>query len=239
MDLRTLGFAVTMFAGLAGAHAQTISPGLAEVNRSSERAIVFSGSVMLEGGSAPSAPVLIQRVCNGRTHFAAWTGAKGSFSFKMETGGSDTATADAAQPASQAADMNKPYGASTVYSNPITSALRDCELEAVLPGFRSERVRLAVKNMLDDARVGTIILYPLSRAGALTVSATTLQAPSNARKAYEKGLEALKAQKLDAAAGEFTKAVAAGLLPVIPKTTLAMGSRGGAHATNRRSAQGA
>ncbi len=60
---------------------------------------------------------------------------------------------------------------------------------------------------MDDSRLGTIILHPLSRASSLTVSATTLQAPPNARKAYGKGLEAMRLEKWDAAASEFGKAV--------------------------------
>jgi tetratricopeptide (TPR) repeat protein len=96
---------------------------------------------------------------------------------------------------------------STQYSMPITQALRNCELRAVLPGYRSESVILTIKSTMDDARLGTIILHPLSRASSLVVSATTLQAPAKARKAYQRGLEAMHAEKWDAAAGEFTKAV--------------------------------
>jgi tetratricopeptide (TPR) repeat protein len=66
---------------------------------------------------------------------------------------------------------------------------------------------MAIKSTMDDARMGTIILHPLSRASSLVVSATTLQAPANARKAYDRGLEAKRVEKWDAAAAEFGKAV--------------------------------
>jgi tetratricopeptide (TPR) repeat protein len=92
---------------------------------------------------------------------------------------------------------------------PVVAALRDCELQAVLAGYRSELVSIAVKSRSDDGRLGVITLHSLSHATALTVSATTLEAPANARKAYDRGIDALAKQKLDAAADELTKAVTA------------------------------
>jgi tetratricopeptide (TPR) repeat protein len=64
-----------------------------------------------------------------------------------------------------------------------------------------------VKDTLDNARVGSIILHPISRAGGFTISATTLQAPARSRKAYDKGQAAMKAQKWGDAVTEFTAAV--------------------------------
>lgn len=184
------------------------SPGPAVIRHSKENVIFFSGSVMLDDGSVPPDTVRIERVCNGRTSFEAWADEKGHFSFKVTAGGSDTAEADASQPGALPADLNKAINASsTQYSMPISTELRNCELQAVLPGYRSERASMAIKSMLDDARVGTLILHPLSRASSLTVSATTLSAPASARKAYEKGLAAMRAQKWAAAAAEFTRAV--------------------------------
>jgi tetratricopeptide (TPR) repeat protein len=82
-------------------------------------------------------------------------------------------------------------------------------VQAVLAGFWSDRVSIAIKNALDNTQIGRLVLHPMSPGQTLTVSATTLAAPSNARKAYDKGVAAMHEQKLDAAAGEFAKAVAA------------------------------
>jgi tetratricopeptide (TPR) repeat protein len=175
---------------------------------STEHAVFFSGKVMLDDGTSPSDPVRIERVCDGRGIFAAWTDEKGEFNFKVSFGGSDASTDDASRTTDQAADMNKPMNATaSQYSTPITSGLKGCEIAAVLSGYQAPRVSLNLKSMMDSTRLGTIILHPLSRATALTVSATSLAAPSNARKAYLKGLEAMRLQKWDAAAAEFTKAV--------------------------------
>src|SRR5579875_2432689 len=178
-----------------------------QMQQSQERVVFFSGKVVIEGGSAPPDPVLIQRVCSGRIHDEPWTDAKGEFSFKVDASGSANVTSDAAQPPGQAADLNKAIGNSTQYSMPLSTALRDCELQGVLAGFRSERVNLALKGTMENARLGAIVLHPLSRASSLTVSATTLAAPAKAKKEYEKGMTAMAQQKWDAGARAFTKAV--------------------------------
>jgi tetratricopeptide (TPR) repeat protein len=92
---------------------------------------------------------------------------------------------------------------------PVLAKLRNCELQAVLAGYRSELVSIAMKSRSDDGRLGIITLHPLSRASVLTVSATTLDAPANARKAYDRGIDAMAKQKWQAASEEFTKAVQA------------------------------
>ena len=61
--------------------------------------------------------------------------------------------------------------------------------------------------MLDDSDVGVIVLYSMTGIQGLTASATSSQAPKDARKAYEKGLAAVKKDKPDQAEQEFRKAV--------------------------------
>jgi tetratricopeptide (TPR) repeat protein len=183
--------------------------GQSEIDKSQQRVVFFTGNVMLDDGSPPAETVRIERVCAGNVSFEAWTDDKGHFGFKVSASGSDS-TGDASLPAGvqRSDELNKAMNAtSTQYSMPITQALRGCELRAVLSGYRSESVSMAIKSTMDDARMGTIILHPLSRASSLVVSATTLQAPANARKAYDRGLEAKRVEKWDAAAAEFGKAV--------------------------------
>ena len=175
--------------------------------QSTERAIFLSGDVVLEGGAVPTDPVRVQRVCNGSVEGETWTDAKGRFTFKVQSGGGDASNADAAQQPSRDPDLSRPMGNSTYYQNPITTALRDCEVQAILTGFWSDRASVAIKNTLDDTRIGTLILHPISRGQALTVSATTLQAPAKARKAFEKGMAAGRDQKWDDASNELQKAV--------------------------------
>src|ERR1035441_1334273 len=193
---------------LAAVEARGQFPGQSAVDNSSERVVFFTGNVMLDDGSPPADAVGIEKICQGRASFEAWTDEKGQFGFKVSPPRGDSSEGDASLPAEQRGELNKAMNAtSTQYSMPITQALRTCELRAVLSGYRSESVSMAIKSTMDSARVGTIILHPLSRAASLVVSATTLQAPSNARKAYGKGLEAMRTEKWDAAAAEFGNAV--------------------------------
>jgi tetratricopeptide (TPR) repeat protein len=207
MGCRKWVYAGLMLAAAVAATGQNV--GQSEIDKSQQRVVFFTGNVMLDDGSPPAETVRIEKVCAGNVSFEAWTDDKGHFGFKVSASGSDS-TGDASLPAGvqRSDELNKAMNAtSTQYSMPITQALRGCELRAVLSGYRSESVSMAIKSTMDDARMGTIILHPLSRASSLVVSATTLQAPSNARKAYDRGLEAMRLEKWDAAAAEFGKAV--------------------------------
>jgi tetratricopeptide (TPR) repeat protein len=202
MEHRAFAFAVAMAAlGAGGATAQTTSALV------QENAVVLSGAVRMNDSSPPPASVLVRRTCKGNIESESWTDSQGHYSFKV--GGSRTAAGpgDASRGAGRAADLSRPFGSSTQYTNPVTSALRDCEMTAVLAGYRSDAMTLTVRSTMDDTRIPTIVMYPLSRADVLAVSATTETAPKNARKAYEKGLAAMKAQDWDAAGRELTRAV--------------------------------
>jgi tetratricopeptide (TPR) repeat protein len=209
MGCRTWVNAGLLLAAASGAKGQLINAAQGASINSSERVVFFTGNVMLDDGSPPSDAVRIERVCDGHAIFEAWTDEKGHFGFKVTPNGKDGSAEDASAPGEGGpSELNKALSArSTQYSMPITQALRGCQLRAVLAGYRSDAVSMAIKSTMDDARVGTIVLHPLSRASSLTVSATTLQAPANARKAYQRGLEAARLEKWDAAAAEFGKAV--------------------------------
>jgi len=199
--------AAAIFAGAAGAQPagwQSLQ------TKDYEKVFYFSGEVRLDDGSAPPEPVAISRVCNGQSHFETWTDAKGRFGFQVTRGDYDSTQADAAQGDSPQTQLSKPLsGGGTQDTMPVIAKLRDCELQAVLAGYRSALINIAVKSRSDDGRLGVITLQPLSRATALTVSTTTLEAPADARKSYDKGVDAVAKQKWQMAAEEFGKAVAA------------------------------
>jgi tetratricopeptide (TPR) repeat protein len=203
MQLRTLVSAAAISAIGVVAYAQILPT--TEMTGSQERVTWFSGAVTLEDGSAPPDAVLLQRVCKGLARDQGWADTKGHFSFKV--GRDDKGeSGDAAEASPQPADLDKAFGVTMAMSHPITSALRDCELQAVLAGYRADRVSLSVA-AVGSVNLGTMVLHPISRVSVLTVSATTLLAPVNARKSYDKGLEAVRAKKWDAAAANFGKAV--------------------------------
>jgi len=191
--------------------------GLSPIWGQKEVVVIVSGDVRLEDGTAPPDAVQINRVCEGRTTAAARTDTMGHFNFSVSGAGGVSATSDAGGAPAQASDLNKALNqTSTQYTNPITTALRDCEVQAVLSGFRTESVPLSIRDTSDDGRVGTIVLHPLSRSGALTISVTTAGAPAAARKSYDKALELIAKEKWDAAESELTRAV-----KVYPKYAIA------------------
>ena len=183
------------------------APAQGTASAAQENAIVLSGAVMLNDSSPPPTAVLVQRTCKGHIESESWTDSQGHYSFKVGRSQTAAGSGDASRAGGPPAELTKPIGMSSQITNPVTTALRDCEMKAVLAGYRSDSIRLAVRSTMDDTRIPTIVLFPLSRADVLAVSATTEMAPKNARKAYEKGLAAIKAQDWDAAGRELARAV--------------------------------
>lgn len=177
-----------------------------------QRPIYISGKVMLDDGTPPPDPVMIERVCNGTPRPEAYTDFKGHFSFQLGQNmnvmpdasfgsGMDSGPGNSGSFSSVPGMGGRPSGGVTERD------LMNCELRVNLPGFRSEAVSLAGRRFMDNPDVGTIILHRLGNVEGLTISATSLMAPKDAKKAYEKGLEALKKKKSDDAQKSFQKAV--------------------------------
>jgi tetratricopeptide (TPR) repeat protein len=82
-------------------------------------------------------------------------------------------------------------------------------LRASLAGFTSESIVLGGRFSGDQsADVGRVVLHRLASVEGFTLSATTAQAPPEARKALEKGQEQQKKEKWNEAQKSFEKAVA-------------------------------
>jgi tetratricopeptide (TPR) repeat protein len=192
------------------------------------RPIWITGTVMMYDGSDLPEPVTIERVCSSNSaRPEGYTDSKGHFSFNL--GQNIGVFADAST--SIFPDQSQPGGFSSSPTGNSSSggfggasqdsAYWDCELRARLPGYRSDTVSLAGRRMLDAPDVGSIILYPISKIQGMTASATSSQAPKDAKKAYEKGLEAVKKTKPDQAEQEFRKAV--GIYPRYAAAWLELG----------------
>jgi tetratricopeptide (TPR) repeat protein len=124
------------------------------------------------------------------------------------TGGTQTTTTDSQQP--PASTDPAPQSTTTTGSGPRSGgndrALMRCDLRAKLPGYESWTVSLANRKPMDNPDLGTIILHRLTPVEGQVVSVTALAAPKDARNAFEKGRQALKANKPDAARKDFEKA---------------------------------
>jgi tetratricopeptide (TPR) repeat protein len=88
--------------------------------------------------------------------------------------------------------------------------LMGCELRAVLPGFTSEAVQLGRRSVFDNPSVGTIILRRIGNVQGTSISFTSLAAPKEAKKAYEKAFNETRKPKpnFKNAVKELDKAVA-------------------------------
>lgn len=158
-----------------------------------QRPLFVSGKVALSDGAALPEPVKIERSCAASTRVETHTDLKGRFNFEL---GRPQELADAS-------DQTAGGASRTARSR----SSMDCELRFSLPGFRMETVSLAEDRYLDNPDLGTIILRRIANVEGLTVSATASLAPKDAKKAYEKGLEANGKKNAAEAQKDFEKAV--------------------------------
>ena len=157
----------------------------------------LSGKVIVEGGAVPAGPVTIQSNCNGNVHTAGYTDSKGYFS--LEWGGV-VAVPDASE---EFRGSSAPVALKGTRDGGL-----NCELQAELPGFTSETVTLAgLSTDGGTANVGTIFLHPLTHEQAAMISATSVAAPRNAQKNFNKGREEEQKGKWAAARESFEKAI--------------------------------
>jgi tetratricopeptide (TPR) repeat protein len=178
--------------------------------------LFLTGHVAIDDGSALPKPATIERVCNGVPHTEGYTDLKGVFSIQL--GGQAGVFQDATDAPSRMAGppaMGNPAANSPLdgmsggsLGGPQDQSLVNCELRAKLAGFRSQSIALAGRHAMDNPDLGAILMHreaPGEKSS--TVSATTVNAPKAARKAFEKGQELLKKNKLGEARDEFLKAV--------------------------------
>jgi tetratricopeptide (TPR) repeat protein len=172
---------------------------------------------MVDDGTLLTDSVIIQSICKGRTHTEGYTDSKGHFSFEINSLKASGAAGNAAGNA-QASDspqfglerdqMETGFGQTRLGSDRLRNYWRDCELQAVLPGFTSQIVQMAGKlDNIGVTDVGTIVLHRLGQVQGFTISATSARAPAKAKKEYEKGRELEAIEKWDPALASFQKAV--------------------------------
>lgn len=192
------------------------SPGPQDQWPGSQLPVMLSGTVVVEGGGDVPSNVTIQRLCSGVTpRTVAWVNARGEFSFRWND------FSGVLPEASDPGSVN--MGRRGIGSSPADTSgsrasaielpganMRGCELEANAPGFRSDRVELTEHRALDNPDLGRIVLHRLSRVEGLSVSASSLYAPKEAQKAWEKGVQLLRSEQqsdVEAAEKEFERAV--------------------------------
>ena len=174
--------------------------------------IYVTGRVMADDGRPFADPVTIESVCDGLSHAEGFAGPDGSFGVRLgDSNGGIT------QDASVGATSDY-FGSPNVLENPNSDAapryitpknvlMASCAIRAVLAGYRSDAISIGNRRALDSPNVGTILLHRLGPVDGRAVSASSLAAPKDASAAFDKGLEALKKNKLGDAQKDFENAV--------------------------------
>lgn len=174
--------------------------------------IVLSGNVITEDGSPLPAQVFIEHVCDGHVSREGSTDIKGYFTVTIHRNAqawSNAAQGSAESGGGSLSTYSMPAVQSLQNSGRLTGDLASCELRGSLGGFRSSTVRIPLEpgTAITPMNVGTIILQRTEQAQGVTVSATGLNAPKNARKEYQKGHRAAENNKLPDAQQELERAV--------------------------------
>jgi tetratricopeptide (TPR) repeat protein len=169
------------------------------------RPMFLSGKVVVDDGTPLTDAAIIQSICRGNIRNEGYTDSKGTFSVDLNSNALHGITGAADDAGDRPSSDPMQPGSNRAYT---TRDMRDCDLQAVLPGFTSQQVELASKmTQFGNADVGTIVLHRLGHVEGFTISATSAMAPGKAKKLYEQGREDVKKNKWDAAQEKFSKAV--------------------------------
>jgi Flp pilus assembly protein TadD len=167
----------------------------------------LSGKFVLDDGTVPPDRVRVELTCNSVSRPQGWSDNKGNFTVQLGSTNPD----ESFDLSYGIPSERSPGGAGSITAPAAVEAipkdLTGCDLRGALPGYTSAIVSLTAHRRLDSPDVGTIVLHRLANVEGLTVSATTALAPDPARKALEKGMEALKKKNPDDAQKELKKAV--------------------------------
>jgi hypothetical protein len=160
------------------------------------------GRVATHDGTPVPNDVLVERVCNNRVRQEVYASLHGDFSMQLGS------RADSFPEAS--ADPTSPYGVASKDSVMGISRreLTNCELRVSASGFRSRVISLLDLDTFGSRiDVGIIVMQRGTKIEGMTLSATPYKAPKDARRAYEKGLQAERNGKLADARKYFETAV--------------------------------
>jgi tetratricopeptide (TPR) repeat protein len=173
--------------------------------------IFLSGKVVMDDGTPPATSIAIQRLCSGTPRTVAFTNPRGQFNFQW---GATSGIVPDASEIMYGIGMRSPDDSGInngLRGGPMgdsSTSLLGCELVANAPGFRSARLDLSGHRASDSPEIGTIVLHRIAGVEGTSVSATALNAPKDARKAWEKGVQLLHKSKAAEAEKELEKAVA-------------------------------
>jgi hypothetical protein len=167
-----------------------------------DRVMFLGGRVATYDSSPIPNDVLVERVCNNKVRQEVYASPHGDFSMQLGSRADSfpEGSPDAASPngnANRDSTMGIPR-----------QELTNCEVRVSASGFYSRTVSLMeVDTFGSNVDLGVIVVKRGTKVEGTTLSAIPYLAPKDARKAYEKGLEAEKRGKLADARKYFETAV--------------------------------
>jgi len=163
--------------------------------------LFLQGRVATDDGTPVPHDVLVERVCSASVRQQVYATSRGDFS--MELGSMTDSYLDAS------GDRSPQYGQARKVPGMGISRheLTNCELRATVSGFRSNVISLVDLAPVSSIDVGAIVVHRTTKIKGMTLSAAPYKAPKDARRAYEKGLEAQRKGRLADARQYFEKAV--------------------------------
>jgi hypothetical protein len=165
----------------------------------------LSGKITTADGTPVPSDASIQRICHNRVRQQVYTSPRGDFSMEMRN------MADSFVDASGDGDTNLNVANQASVTGGIPRReLEDCELRTSVAGFRANSVYLAgvLTTTTGTIDVGNIVIERTGKVPGGALNAAPYNVPNDARKAYLKGLDAKKNDKLSNAQQSFEKAVA-------------------------------
>ena len=188
--------------------------------------VLLTGRVLLENGSPPPRPPMIELVCNSIAHSEGFTDADGNFGIQFGS------TAAVSQDANQENRISPSGGAPiqivpSVVGDQASAAISpkemlDCELRAVLAGYHSRSVPVKTLHLMENPDIGVIVIRPDgANDGSLVVTAQSLAVPKEARRLFERAQAETSTGKTVEAKQHLEKALA--IYPEFAATWCALG----------------
>jgi Tetratricopeptide repeat len=160
------------------------------------------GRVATHDGTPVPNDMLVERVCNNRVRQEVYASLHGDFSMQLGSR-TDSYPGASAEPVS-------PYGAANKNSDMgiPRRELTNCELRVSASGFRLRVVSLmSLDSFGGNIDVGAVVVQRAGKPKGATLNATPYKVPKDAKKAYDKGVQAEKSGKLADAHKYFENAV--------------------------------
>jgi hypothetical protein len=167
--------------------------------------IAISGVVRMDDGSPLPGSVKIQMICAGAERIVAHTTPADDFGFQWYAP-SQPGQPDAVGTAFDA--INADGDAATRVHRVMANQSESCDLRAELGGYTSTEVSLGSSASFDNSSVGVIWLHRIAGNEGNMVSISTLRAPKDARKDFDKGSQLARAGNQKGAEECFRKALA-------------------------------